>query len=71
MEFQIRRFPKVLLASAVLFAASFVSSPAQAAVEVNIACSGGGTFKVVDNMVMAGLFKEAKSPVSPSRLVAS
>jgi uncharacterized repeat protein (TIGR02543 family) len=68
MKFRIRRFPKVLLASAVLFAASFVSSPAQAAVEVNIACSGGGTFKVVDNMVMSSTTTCAGAVVIPANV---
>ncbi len=68
MNFRSRRVPTVLLASAVLFAASFVSSPAQAAVEVNIACSGGGTFKVVDNMVMSSTTTCAGAVVIPANV---
>jgi len=68
MKSRIRRFPKVLLASAVAFAACFVASPAQAAVEVNIACSGGGTFKVVDNMVMSSTTTCAGAVVIPANV---
>ena len=68
MNFRIRRFPKVLLASAVLMSAFSISSPAQAAVEVDIACGGGGTFKVVDNMVMSSTTTCAGAVVIPANV---
>ena len=46
MKFLSHRFHRFLLASAVLFAASFVASPAQAAGVRDIPCGGGGTYKI-------------------------
>ena len=68
MKSQSHRFQRFLLASAVLFAACFVASPAQAAVEVNIACGGGGTFKVVDDMLMSSTTTCAGAVVIPANV---
>ena len=68
MKSQSHRFQRFLLASVILSAASFVASPAQAAVEVNIACGGGGTFKVVGDMLMSSTTTCAGAVVIPANV---
>lgn len=51
MKFQSHRFQRFLLASVILFTASFVASPAQAADVSNIPCGAGGNFTVRDGVV--------------------
>jgi len=68
MKFRIRRFPQVLLASAVLAVSFCVAGPAQAAIEGNIACSGGGTFNVQDNVVQSSTPTCAGAVVIPANV---
>lgn len=51
MKFQIRRFPKVLLAGAVLLGSFCIAGPAQAADVRFIPCGGGGTFKIEEKVI--------------------
>lgn len=51
MKSKMRRFPKVLLAGAVLLGSFCIAGPAQAADVRYIPCGGGGTFKIEEKVI--------------------